>query len=99
MTALRKEIKRSIERCVRQHAANDALLYLFGSFARGDADRGSDIDLALDIGSGTFADVSALLLGDLERDVPTVRSFDLVDLKTAAPSLRDKIAKEGIRWL
>lgn len=100
MAILNTEVREAITRCVRRRLpVDDAALYLFGSFARGDADLASDIDLAFTVTSGRFADVAAAILDDLERDVPTVRSFDLVDLATAPKDLKEKIVREGVRWI
>lgn len=71
-------------------------VWLFGSFARGEAHRFSDIDVAIDAG----APLPPLLKADIEEalEESTVPYFvDVVDLPQA-PYLRDRIEAEGIRW-
>lgn len=68
--------------------------FVFGSRARGDYRNNSDIDLAIEAGGGLRA-VLALLVG-LE-DVPTLCSFDVLDLRSeGSSSIRDRALSEGI---
>ena len=65
-------------------------IYLFGSRARGDYHRTSDIDLAV---SGGEFDRFAL---DIDEDTSTLLKFDIVDLnRIVHPELLDAIQKEG----
>lgn len=65
-------------------------IYLFGSRARGDYHRTSDIDLAV---SGGDFDRFAL---DIDEDTSTLLKFDIVDLNHIVhPELLDAIQKEG----
>ena len=64
-------------------------IYLFGSRARGDYHRTSDIDLAV---SGGDFDRFAL---DIDEDTSTLLKFDIVDLnRIVHPELLDAIQKE-----
>jgi len=72
--------------------ADVRLAVLFGSGARGELRRGSDVDLAV-----VWSDVSGrrdAIVADLERAAK--RTFDLVDLSTAPPQLRFEIARDGV---
>lgn len=63
---------------------------LFGSRARGDYKRVSDIDLA--VSGGNFVRFSI----DVEEETSTLLKFDLVDLDgNIQPELRNEIEKEG----
>ena len=63
---------------------------LFGSRARGDYHRTSDIDLA--VTGGDFARFAL----DLEEETSTLLRYDLVHLDGAVqPELRESIAREG----
>ena len=78
---------------IRQLAERNGLqrLFLFGSRSRGDYKRTSDIDLAAS--GGRIASFTA----DLEEEVNTLLTFDVVD--TALPiqdELRDSIEREGV---
>ena len=64
---------------------------LFGSRARGDFKRTSDIDLAV---SGGNFDRFAL---DVDEETSTLLMFDIVDLdREMQPELRESIEKEGV---
>jgi predicted nucleotidyltransferase len=67
---------------------------LFGSRARGDHGRRSDIDLAVDAPGATLADRA--LLAELVEDAPALVGIDLVRLDQADESLRQEIEREGI---
>lgn len=65
---------------------------LFGSLAVGRFRKGSDVDIAVE-GLTAKAYFRALgIIEDILGDIP----FDLVDLKEALPSVKEKIEKEGI---
>lgn len=64
---------------------------LFGSRARGDFWRASDIDLAIEGGSKSIFSIH------MEEDTPTLLSFDVIDLsKNISLDLREMIQKEGV---
>ena len=66
-------------------------LILFGSRARGDYRKTSDIDLA-----ATGGDIVRFAL-DAEEETSTLLSFDVVNLdRTVQKELRESIKKEGI---
>ena len=72
-------------------------VYLFGSWARGEERRSSDIDIALDWVGGAPPDKLARLRDVLaESDVPF--RVDVVDLSSAGEVLAGKVAKEGVQW-
>ena len=65
-------------------------IYLFGSRARGEYHRTSEIDVAV---SGGEFDRFAL---DIDEDTSTLLKFDIVDLnRMVHPELLDAIQKEG----
>lgn len=72
-------------------------VYLFGSWARGDPRRISDIDIAvLPRGPAPAAILSRLREAFEESSIPY--PVDVVDLREASPSLRDRVLREGIPW-
>lgn len=78
-------------------AGRAADVYLFGSWARGDPRRISDIDVAI----AGRAPLPPALLSDIrealsESHVPY--PVDLVDMKDISPSFRARILSEGVRW-
>lgn len=72
-------------------------VYLFGSCARGNPARFSDIDVAVEpldpIPAGVFVDLRDALE---DSDVPYF--VDLVDLSEAGDRVRSAVRREGIEW-
>ncbi|MDI6750895.1 MAG: nucleotidyltransferase domain-containing protein [Rhodocyclaceae bacterium] len=74
-----------------------AKLKLFGSRARGDARRTSDIDLAIIANQNSDAAELAAIREALEESNVPFR-IDLIDYSRASPSLQAAIDQEGIPW-
>jgi predicted nucleotidyltransferase len=69
---------------------------LYGSRARGDNVPKSDIDLAVDAPPGPGRVRAHFdLLGDLERDPPTLLGIDIVFLDEVGEEFRLRVAREG----
>jgi len=75
----------------------DAKIYLFGSYARGTAKQGSDIDIAIDVGKRLNLHEHQFLFNLLDA-LPTVQKIDLVDMYKIPDTMRESILKEGIAW-
>lgn len=74
-----------------------ATVYLFGSWARGDATRLSDIDVAIDSPLPLPRGLLARLRERLEEShVPY--HVDVVDLTKAMSELRRRVLAEGVLW-
>jgi uncharacterized protein len=74
--------------------------WLFGSHARGDARRFSDVDIALL--SEDDRRIPAEFMIDLRaafEEAPVLRSVDLVDLATVEQSFRERVEHEGVVWV
>jgi len=71
---------------------------IFGSFARGEAKKKSDIDILVEIKAKKF---SLLNLVSLERELEEHigRKVDLVEYSTIHPRLKDQILKEEVKIL
>ena len=76
---------------------SDVGVKLFGSRARGDARRVSDIDIALTSSHATPATEMASLREALEESCVPFR-IDLVDYAVAPRELQVAIDREGIPW-
>ncbi len=88
-TGIRETVLSSLRDLAEYHSVKR--LILFGSRARGDHHKTSDIDLAV-----TGGNVTGFTL-DVEENVPTLLKFDIVDLDRAVKTeLRESIEKEGI---
>ena len=73
-------------------------IYLFGSWAKGMARHGSDVDVAVEYPIGVSG---ALKIGELrerleESTIPY--RVDVVDMQQASEALVQEIRKDGIRW-
>lgn len=87
-SGIRKEVLQEI--CVFAKQYHVEKVILFGSRARGDYHRTSDIDLAVFGG-----DVARFAL-DVEEETTTLLKYDIVDLDgVVQPELRASIEKEG----
>jgi predicted nucleotidyltransferase len=89
------EIKKSVVPLLRSHGVRKAAV--FGSFARGEAGRDSDLDLLIDIGEEfSLLDIIGLRL-DLEERLAC--RVDLVEYDAIKPAIRDRVLSEQVRIL
>jgi hypothetical protein len=70
-------------------------VFLFGSFARGEARSNSDLDLAFGFLQAPEARLESDLYSALD-ELPTIRPIDLVDLRYAAEGLVNAVNASGI---
>lgn len=88
-TGIREQVIKEIIDFAKKYDVEKVLL--FGSRARGDFKRTSDIDLAV---SGGDFDRFAL---DVDEETTTLLMFDIIDLdREMQPELRETIEKEGV---
>ena len=89
-----EELRRMVFGALGDH---DAAVWLFGSCARGDILRHSDIDIGIlprdELPSSFFADLAESIE---ESSIPY--DVDIVDLRHATPSLLDEVRREGVQW-
>ena len=87
-TGIRKEVIEEIRNFARKYQVKQVIL--FGSRARGDYKRTSDIDIA--VSGGDFAGFAL----DVEEETSTLLEFDIVNLdKAMQDELREAIEREG----
>lgn len=87
-TGISEQVIQEIVRLAQKHRIEKVIL--FGSRARGDFSRASDIDLAVSGG-----DVTEFAL-DVDEQTSTLLQYDVVDLSAdIQEDLRDSIQKEG----
>lgn len=87
-TGIKEEVIKKICDIAQRHDVKKVVL--FGSRARGDYHRTSDIDLAV---TGGEFDRFAL---DVEEETSTLLEYDIVSLdRKMQPELKDSIEKEG----
>lgn len=78
--------------------AKSIRLRLFGSRARGDAGSRSDIDLAVIADDKIPPHLLSRSREQLE-EAPVPFRVDLVEYRSASPTLRQAIDREGIEWI
>ena len=87
-TGIRKEVIEEIKNLARKYQVKRVIL--FGSRARGDYKRTSDIDIA--VSGGDFAGFAL----DVEEETSTLLEFDIVNLdREMQDELRETIEREG----
>lgn len=87
-TGIRQQVIDEIRELARKHEIHRVIL--FGSRARGDFRKTSDIDLAAD--GGDFVRFAL----DVDEETSTLLEFDIVDLSgEIQPELRESIEREG----
>jgi predicted nucleotidyltransferase len=89
-----EEVRRIVLRLLK---GRQARVYLFGSWARGEACRVSDIDVAIlpsePLPAGLLPEIEEALENSL-----SLYPVDLVDLTTASDSFRRRVLAEGLSW-
>jgi len=88
------EVRRLVLAGLREHPAK---VFLFGSRAVGGAREGSDIDVAVLPLDSMPPDTLAEIRDTLEDSTIPYR-VDLIDLRYAPESLRERVLLEGIPW-
>ena len=99
MTAYRKRALERVRDIVLDGLAGyDAAAYLFGSCARGDALRSSDIDVAVDAAVALPIGLLSRISEELEESTIPYE-VEVVDLREVSASMRARVLKEGIEWM
>ena len=91
-----KEIAKEAVRLIRTHLDPNVTIYWFGSWPKGEARPGSDIDLALVAAGPIPLDKLSSIRNDLDN-IPTLYQIDVVDLHTVGPALKQEILTHGVR--
>ena len=89
------EVRRVISRGL---AGRRAQVFLFGSWARDEASRVSDIDVAVLPSEPLPFDLLAEIQEQLENSA-SLYPVDLIDLSTASESFRRRVLAEGVPWI
>jgi hypothetical protein len=86
-----------VRRIVLAAVGEDGVVYLFGSWARGEATRTSDIDVAIDPYDTFPRGMLARLRERLEESHVPYR-VDVVDLRRTDPEFQRRVLAEGVLW-
>lgn len=77
----------ALQRLAQAYRPAGVELFIFGSFARGDARRTSDLDLGVQW-RGARSERTLARLYDEVQELPTIRKIDLVDFSQTSSSFR-----------
>ena len=95
MTAHIEEIKTRIMHTLKSHDVTRAAI--FGSFARGDTNEGSDLDILVEFkGEKSLLDLVGL---KLEIEDSLGRNVDVLTYNALHPAIRERILDEQVRIL
>lgn len=93
-----EDILERVRRRVQAHLGDHPVeVYLFGSWARGDPGRTSDID----VGVLPEGELPPGMLARLREDLAESRvpyPVEVVDLSTTDAAFRERVLREGVRW-
>ena len=88
-----RDLEKKIIRILKRHDVAKA--GLFGSFARGESTRKSDVDILINFkGRKSLLDLAGL---EIELEKKLNRKVDLLTYNSIHPLLRDRILKEEVR--
>ena len=73
-------------------------VFLFGSWARGTAQTGSDVDIAVEYVEGASDLLKIAELRELLEESTIPYRVDVVNMQKASEGLVQEIRKDGIRW-
>lgn len=96
MKSKTEEYKKIIVPIICKHLP-DARVILYGSRARKDESEGSDIDIALDIGTVIEFRKLSKIISDLEESNLPIH-FDIVDFHRVSERMQREIVKDGLLW-
>ena len=87
-----EEIKHKVLTVLKRHDITRASV--FGSFARGEVEKDSDLDILIEFnGEKSLLDLVAL---KLELEETLRRSLDVLTYKAIHPAIREKVLKEQV---
>lgn len=87
-------IKKTVD-IIRNHLSREYKIYLFGSWARGDATGFSDIDIGI-LGPDKVPWETMVKILEEVDDIPTLRSVDVLDLNSKSFDFRNNVLSYGL---
>lgn len=88
--------KKTLLNIIHTHLPN-CKVYIFGSRARKDHSQGSDIDLALDLGTKINQGKIYKIQDAIEESTIPLH-VDIVDIHDISGKFKEEVLKEGILW-
>jgi predicted nucleotidyltransferase len=90
-----REVIEKIKQILKRDLPEGYRIYLFGSWARGNAEERSDIDIAI-LGDQELDWMTFLKIKEKIEDIPTLRKIDVVDLRAVGRQFREEVLRHGI---
>lgn len=83
------KILKTVKEIVRNYLPSDYKVMVFGSWAKGNALKSSDFDIAI-LGKKKVPWESMVKISQEVENLPTLRSIDIVDLNAVEKNFKDK---------
>ena len=90
-----REIIEEVKQVLKKYLPEGCRIYLFGSWAKGNAEERSDVDIAI-LGGQEIDWMTFLKIKEEVENIPTLRKIDIVDLRAVGEQLRKEVIKHGI---
>lgn len=90
-----EQIKDLVVRCMREEPVH---VFLFGSWARGMAGHGSDVDVAIEYIAKPSNVMKISELRELLEESTIPYRVDVIDMQRASEDLVQEIRKDGTQW-
>lgn len=87
-------IIKEIKKIIRNHLSDDYKIYLFGSWAKGDAIETSDIDIGILGKEKIIWDLMVKILEEI-RTISTLRKIDIVDFNLVEENFKNNALKNA----
>lgn len=87
-------ILQEVLRIIRKHLDTEYKIYLFGSWAKGDALEASDLDIGI-LGKEKAPWSIMTKISQEIQNIPTLRKVDIVDLNTSDERFRKSALKDA----
>ena len=86
------EIIKKTAGIVKEYVPSDCKIYIFGSWAKGNALETSDIDIGI-LGKEKVKWSSMAKILEKTENIPTLRSIDVVDLNSVGEDFKNNVLK------
>lgn len=86
----REAIIDEVTKIIRQHLSEEYKVFIFGSWAKGNAIESSDIDIGI-LGREKVPWSTMTKILEKKDDIPTLRSIDIVDLNAVEEQFKNHV--------
>lgn len=90
----KNEIIKEVVKIIKSYLADDYKIYLFGSWVKGNAAPGSDLDIGI-LGNKEVPFEIMVKIRHLIEGIPTLRNIDLVDFNAVGKNFRENVLRQS----